>query len=264
LAQFAGITDDIAPLTVLEHVYAVFIGFGAYIVSLVLLSTLTSSLTQTYIIGGSGARQVATLKMYLRQNRISKNLMKRLCRNATHAISGDLTADAVDLLGVISEPLKVQMHFEMYSRFLFWHPFFMDLCKDDVQVMKRLCHQAMSMLLMAASDSIFFKGEDPADPKMYFVVAGNLEYTDSYGATTEVREKQWLCEAVLWTEWRHRGTLTAQSDVKLATLNADIFHKICKRLLKEKNPQCLLILRYASEFVAELNKEEYPMDLWGC
>jgi len=38
----------------------------------VLLGVFTSGLTQQYIIGGSGARQLATLKRYLKQNNAPK------------------------------------------------------------------------------------------------------------------------------------------------------------------------------------------------
>ena len=41
--------------------------------------------------------------------------------------------------------------------------------------------KAMSMLLLSSTDIIFNLGEEPAEPKMYIVVSGNLEYTDSYG-----------------------------------------------------------------------------------
>ena len=33
---------------------------------------------------------------------------------------------------------------------------------------------------------------------------------------SKVGEKRYLAEAVLWTQWKHRGTLTAVSDAKLA------------------------------------------------
>eukprot|EP00933_Yihiella_yeosuensis_P041049 TRINITY_DN35495_c0_g1_i1.p1 TRINITY_DN35495_c0_g1~~TRINITY_DN35495_c0_g1_i1.p1 ORF type:complete len:820 (-),score=120.67 TRINITY_DN35495_c0_g1_i1:80-2539(-) len=261
LTQFSGGSSEISAVSVPEQVYCVFAGVTAFMVSLVMLSFLTSSLTQQYIIGGSGARQVATLKKYLRQNNISSNLTKRLCRNASHAISGELTADSVELLGVISEPLKIQMHFEMYHRVLTMHPLFQDLVSEDSQVIRRICHQAMSMILLASGDIIFSRGEEPAEPKMYFIVSGKLDYLDSYGETAVVEERQWLCEAVLWTHWRHRGTLTATSDVKMAMLDADMFHTICRRLIKEKKPDCQTIVSYATSFLEELNKEPYPMDL---
>ena len=36
-----------------------------------MLGVFTSGLTQQYIIGGSGARQLATLKRYLKQNNVA-------------------------------------------------------------------------------------------------------------------------------------------------------------------------------------------------
>ena len=37
------------------------------------------------------------------------------------------------------------------------------------------------MLLLSSTDIVFNSGEEPAEPKMYIVVSGSLEYTDSYG-----------------------------------------------------------------------------------
>ncbi|CAL1132087.1 unnamed protein product [Cladocopium goreaui] len=39
-------------------------------------------------------------------------------------------------------------------------------------------------------------------------------------------------EAVLWTNWKHRGTLTAVSDVKLAMLDAQGFFDLCQRFMR--------------------------------
>merc|ERR1719221_745329 len=199
---------ELIPEGTIERFYCVFMGVFSFMTASVMLSTLTSSLTQQYIIGGSGARQMATLKQYLKQNNVPKNLTKRLCRNAKHAISGDLTPDAVDLLHVVSEPLKIEMHYEMYSRILAWHPFFLDYLNENNQVMRRVCHQAMAILLLASGDVVFTRGEEPADPKMYIIVSGQLEYSDAYGDTTILVERQWIAEATVWTLWRHRGTLT--------------------------------------------------------
>lgn len=45
-------------------------------------------------------------------------------------------------------------------------------------------------------------------------VSGSLEYTDSYGELAQVTEKAYVAEAVLWTNWKHRGTLTLASRKK--------------------------------------------------
>ncbi|CAJ1458313.1 unnamed protein product, partial [Effrenium voratum] len=219
---FSGGSHNIIPGTSEERMYGVAASLMSFMFLLIMLGTLTSGLTQRHIIDGSGQRQMATLKTYLRQNAIPKNLTKRLCRSAKHAISGDLTADSVQLLSVISEPLKVQMHFEMYSRILLHHPFFKDLLTEGNMLMRRVCHQAMSFLLLANGDTVFDTDEEPNEPKLYLVVSGSLEYTDSYGEV-EVVDRTWLAEAVLWTRWKHRGTLVAASDVKMAMLDANTF-----------------------------------------
>lgn len=236
------------------------IGTIIFVVALVMMGVFTSGLTQQYIIGGSGARQLATLKRYLKQNNVSKVITKRVCRNAKHAISGDLTSESVELLQVISEPLKVELAFDMYSQVLMWQPFFLELLSESSPIMKPICHRAMSMLLLSSTDIVFNSGEEPAEPKMYIVVSGSLEYTDSYGEVAPVGERRYLAEAVLWTHWKHRGTLTAVSDAKLAMLDAQGFRDICQRFMR-RSEAALRIVRYASDFVDELNKQEFKSDL---
>lgn len=259
LSQFSGGMDEIFPRNTLERFYAVGINLIGFMASMVMLSTLTSSLTQQYIISGSGARHMATLRKYLKQNNVSNNLAKRLCRNAKHAVSGDLMPDAVDLLAVISEPLKIEMNFELYSRILAWHPFFSEFLSEGAQVMRRVCHSAMSMLVLADGDIVFGAGEEPEEPKMYIVVEGKLHYKDEYGEECFMGERQWAAEACLWTAWRHRGTLTAVNDVKVAMLDAEIFQDICKRARRKQ--KAFSPKRYASEFLQELNNNTCPSDL---
>lgn len=261
ISLFSGGNSNIYPETSAERMYGVAAGVCSFVCVLVMLGTLTSGLTQRHIIDGSGQRQMAALKTYLRQNHIPKNLTKRLCRSAKHAISGDLTPDSVQLLAVISEPLKMQMHFEMYSRILLHQPFFKDLLTEGNQLVRRVCHQAMSILLLTHSDVVFEVDEEPSEPKMYLVASGSLDYTDSYGEVEKVGDKCWIAEPVLWTRWKHRGSLVAASDVKMAMLDATSFQDICRQAIAKKNPACLPIIAYALEFVQELNQRSFATDL---
>merc|ERR1712070_856224 len=109
-------------------------------------------------------------------------------------MSGDLTPEAVELLHVVSEPLRVEMHFEMYAGQLKVHPFFAQYMEEYPQSMRRICHCAMSTLLMDPGDVIFSEGEVPAQPKMYFVNKGRLAYNKSewglYKDPQTIAEKQ--------------------------------------------------------------------------
>lgn len=261
LCQFSGGTDEIVPGSSVERLCAVLVGVAGFMLSLSMLGSLTSALTQQYIIDGTGARQLAALKTYLKQHRIRQSLAKRLCRNAKHAISSDMSADSVQLLGVISEPLKVLMHFQMYSRVLFFHPFFTELLNDGNQLVRRICHQAMASLFLDNGDIVFELNEEASEPKMYIVDSGSLDYMDAYGELATVGERSCISEPVLWTRWRHMGTLMAKSNVKMATIDAQSFHDLCKQQITHKKSKCLPLLAYAAAFVKELNQKEMLSDL---
>lgn len=253
LSQFSGGIEELPPTSTLERFYTVSTWVLSFISCMVMLSFLTSSLTQQYIIGGSGARQMATLKKYLNQNKIPKNLIKRLCRSAKHAISGDLQPESVDLMHVVSEPLKMEMHFEMYSRLLCNHPFFADFFARGDQVMRRVCHSCMSMLLLDSGDVLFRRGDEPAEGRMYFVFSGILEYVDKYHEKHKVLEKAWLSEAALWSTWKHQGVLTAITDAKLAVLDSDGFQEVVFAYMKKSRSSGFNPKIYAQQFIDGMN-----------
>merc|ERR1719401_2919629 len=86
LAQFGGGMDEFAPTTFSEHAFAVFAYLLAFWFGAVLMSTLTSLITQLVIDGSEQNRQLALLCRYLEQNKISKKLALRLTRNAKHVL----------------------------------------------------------------------------------------------------------------------------------------------------------------------------------
>merc|ERR1719203_148710 len=108
------------------------------------------------------------------------------------------------------------------------HPFFAEYINEEPVVIKRVCHNCMETVILAAGDVVFGRGEMPSSPKMYFVIKGTLDYVTTRGGGDSITltEKMWIAEGVLWTRWRHKGTLTANGDVKLATLDAESFKDI--------------------------------------
>jgi len=264
LSQFSGGLEELAPTGTIERFYTVLIWLVSFISGLVMLSFLTSSLTQQYIIGGSGARQMATLRKYLGQNKVPKPLIKRLCRSAKHAISGDLQPESVDLLHVVSEPLKIEMHYEMFSRVLSHHPFFADFLREGNQLMRRVCHLCMSMLLLDNGDVLFVLGDEPSEGKMYFVFSGTFEYTDKWNEVRAVTEKQWVSEPALWANWKHQGTLEATSDAKMAVIESEPFQEVCSQYMKKnaRNDATFSPKAYAAHFIDEMNALTEWSDLY--
>jgi len=258
LSQFTGGMDEITPGSPIERLYATVVWVFAFMASSIVVSVLTSNLTQLHIIGGAQSRSMATLRKYLNQNGVPSNLALRVQRSAQHAVNGDLTHESVELLSVVSEPLKIEMHFSMYTSIMRCHPFFCDFIHEGPHIMRRVCHLAVSSLLLSAGDVVFSRGEELQEPKMYFVWKGTMTYISGYGDGTPVRERSWIAEAVLWTHWKHRGTLQATSDAKLAALDARSFHDIVRRQKELGNFDPKL---YASDFVEAMNKSDDLDDL---
>jgi hypothetical protein len=257
LSQFSGGMTEVNPKTPMERFFVVMVWIVAFMGAAIVASILTSSLVQAHIIGGSQARQLSTLRKYLKQNSISKNLSLRVQRSAKHAISGDLSPDAVDLLAVVSEQLRLEMHFEMYSEVYRYHPFFEQCMAVCATVMRRLCHLATSTLLLDPGDVLFSKGEAPAEPKMFFFFSGTLEYTTAAGDVVVLGARQWIAEPVLWLQWVHRGQLKAITDVKVAKLDGRRFQDIMERF-KEVFPTGFSLKVYAHDFAQTLNEMSNP------
>eukprot|EP00928_Gymnodinium_smaydae_P071003 TRINITY_DN54701_c0_g1_i1.p1 TRINITY_DN54701_c0_g1~~TRINITY_DN54701_c0_g1_i1.p1 ORF type:complete len:929 (+),score=174.31 TRINITY_DN54701_c0_g1_i1:125-2788(+) len=252
LTQLSGGGNPIRPMNSLERIFANFFFVFGFLCGAMIVSSITSSITQSHIIKCNQSQSESALRKYLKQNAIPSNLALRMQRSAQHAISGDLAPEAVELLSVVAEPLRMEMHYEMYNAVLSSHALFQKYSDNCHHGSRQLCHRAMRALLVITGDEIFVEGESPIEPCTYFVLKGKLNYVqetiqptdptrlNSRGAVipvppasaeegTEVGEKNWIAEPVLWTQWVHQGTLTASSDVKLACMSADKFFQIGSR-----------------------------------
>lgn len=257
LAQYTGGMDEITAVGPGERLFATVVWVFTFMASSFIVSSLTSNLTQLHIIGGARARQLATLRKYLSQNSVSSNLALRVQRSAQHAVNGELTQESVELLAVVSEPLKIEMHFAMYTGVVRSHPFFSDFIHEAPTVMRRICHYSMSTMLLISGDIIFSRGEELDEPKMYWVWKGHLNYVNPYSETLTLKEKQWIAEAALWTRWKHRGTLTAAHDAKLVCLDAKTFQEIANRHKYDAGFDPKL---FAADFVESLNQQTTGID----
>jgi len=223
LLQFAGGTDEIVPQNTGERIYAVGVFILAFVLASVFVGRLTSSMTQLHMLSKKDVEKFQVLKRYLSKHEISSALAVRVIHNAQHALAETqrfMEENRVELLGMISEPLRVELHFELYAPVLCVHPFFRVFCETCPQVMKKVCHAAMSQLLVSTGDVVFMPGEAPCPPQMFILCSGEMSYHFMSGAMAFVEAGQWLSEATLWTSWVHQGMLKAASDCRLCRLDA--------------------------------------------
>lgn len=260
LSQFAGGMDEVKPYNIGERVFAIFVFLFAFICATVFVSSLTSSMTRLHIIGGQRQQKLSMLRRYLSENNISSRLAIRVARNAQHFLceqERSIPEANVELIMCVSEALRVELHFEMFSPVYATHLFFMRYTEECPQVMCRVCHCATSMLSLSTMDVVFNAGEIPAQPKMYFLLPGGvMQYVSITGHVSQLPEPTWISEAALWTAWMHLGTLTATRETRLCVLDSRMFMEIVNQFdHPDFDPRT-----YAAEFVRDLNAGD-PSDL---
>lgn len=281
LAQFSGGMDSIAPINMLERVYAVSVYLVAFMMGAVLVGSLTSSMTQLRMLANEKSTKLLLLRRYLNDNTISTRLALRVQRNAQHAMIEQqryIPEVNVELLNMVSEPLRIELHFELYAKILMNHPFFEEYIYTCPHIMQKVCHSAATMTMVSIGDIIFNVGEIPPKPKMIVLVSGALHYRSlgAHGSASRCRKSrrgatmadktklgtnlnpgQWVAEAVMWTHWMHRGVLTATTDCRLCLLDAQKFGETVGAFDHDGfNPKL-----YAAQYVKGLNSGEELSDL---
>jgi len=229
VSQLTGGMDEVKPYNLPERVYAVLTLMAAFMVASMVVSALSSSITRLHILASRQSRQISSLRRYLSQNGISDRLQMRVMRNAQHVMHEQMRMmpeSKVELLGLISLPLREELDFEMYHPALDVHPLFAAFSTQCPHVMRRICHEACSALLLSKGDIIFNCGEIPVHPAMYFVVNGSCEYLSVAGALKPVTAGTWVAEPCLWTQWVHCGLLRAQENTRLCALDANLFQYV--------------------------------------
>lgn len=288
LAQYTGGMDEIRPANVSERLYAICVLIFTLMVGTVLVSSLTSSMTHLNILANEKKTKMTMLRKYLLDNKITSRLTTRVQRNAQHALLEQqqyIPEAHVELLQLVSEPLRIELHFELYATVFQKHPFFAEYIDACPHIMHKVCHTAPSMVGVSAHDIIFNVSEIPPKPKMIFVTSGTLIYIPlakagggggrqsmsrkslanlqsistnglPHGAI-ELEAGAWVAEPVLWTHWMHRGILTAKTDARLCLVDAQRFQdQVSAFDHDEFNPKV-----YATGYVDGLNKCDELSDL---
>jgi len=195
----------------------------------------------------------------LSEHGISSALAARVQRNAQHTIAEqkrNTPEKDVELLTVLSKPLRVELDYEVHSRVLKWHPFFRLYDSRNPVGMRQVCHAAVSRLFLTKDDMLFSDGEIPADPRMFFIVRGSCFYRTRGDQVTTLTEGDWACEPVLWTTgWTMHGQMVACTDTSLLCIHAETFQRTACHFLKGSISYPGL---YAREFIKELNN--FPED----
>jgi len=218
-------------------------------------------MTRLQIIASGRSAQSVALRRFLLENQISQRLRSRVQQNVKHALSEqerNTPEESIDLLNIISEPLRMAVHYEVRGPIVSLHPFFDRFGFESPAVMRKVCHAAVRGDYLSPGDCLFVSGESPNEPQMYFLTRGTMVYTSISPEQEDIGAKptketlaagQWVAEPVLWCTWMHRGMLRATSECTLLALDARCFQTI----VSQYHTQNFHPSDYAAEFVKHLN-----------
>jgi len=230
LSMMAG-EHIVPPQNASERIFTICVLLLGIMVSASFVSVFTSTLTQLQMLRREESSRLTILRRYLFDQHISWQLAMRIQKNAQHALAQKkrfTPESSVVLLTMISNPLRVELHFEIHSTVLMEHPFFK--CYNEVNKpgLRKVCHIGITMLSLSAGDVLFHDLEVPKLKQVFFVTSGGLDYKKEDKDMMTVAKPSWLCEAVLWTAWTHCGTARAISESRLMVLDGQVFQdSIC-------------------------------------
>jgi hypothetical protein len=200
-------------------------------------------------------KQFWLLRRYLRQRKVSRHLSDRIVKylEFQQITKQNIVAPhQVALLNKLSDQFKIEIAHEMFSGTLSAHPFFQYMISDPIlqKSMQRLCFSSFKVLPSAAFERLFYLGDE--GQTMFFVKAGGYEYRciDNRPLDKELEPRHWVAEPVLWTCWRHRGTLMATTPSEALALSATAF----SGTLRTHPKPWYLGMRYGVNFVNYLNR----------
>lgn len=228
LTQFTPASMSVQPHNLLERAFAVAVLLFALVTFSSFVSAITNLMTHLRSLKSAEAKQFSKLERYLQDNKISLVLSLRVRRYLEHHLSEQKLRTEekdIELLSFVSEPLMMELHYEVYSSVLSKHPFFLCYSGLNRAAMKRLCHTAIRTIHLSMDDTLFSDGDTAK--AMFFVVDGNLEYLHRSGQqAVKLLAGEWIAEMVLWTPWEHHGETRANTESSLVALDSTTFHKV--------------------------------------
>lgn len=242
--------EDRGPVSMSERIFTVLVLIFGWFVSAAFVGSLTTAMTRLHLIASKTSHQFSALNRYLSDYGISRELSLRVHQNARFALKEQTQHTPernVELMALISEPLRSEIHYEMYEPVLEEHPFFYLHNTVNPISIRHICHTAVEPVSLSQGDVIFSEFEVPEIPLMRIVVRGTLEYIHAGDKHYIVSSGSWVSEAVLWTKWAHRGTMRALTQCRLLSVDARQVSKIMSMFPTQATRE------YAQKFVESLN-----------
>lgn len=233
VTQFIG-NMEIYATNFSERVFSVIVLIVSFVASASFVSAITTSITRLQIISGQEQANFSMLRAFLRAQEVNTKLALRITKSAQYALRSQksrVKEEEVELLSLVSGPLKVEMHYDMHGRVVQFHILFKLYCALKPAAMRRVCHDAVFSLSVVKDEVLFRKGTRPDPPSMFFLTKGSMSYAKDPNHAPDEKEDiealSWASEPTLWlSNWVHRGRLSANVDSTVLQVHAETFQEV--------------------------------------
>eukprot|EP00439_Symbiodinium_sp_Y106_P038540 s2326_g4.t1 len=229
LTQFTPASMHVTPHTLPERAFNVAVVIFALVTFSSFVSSITNLMTHLRNLESGERILFSKLEDFMQSRKFSSDLTKRVRRYLDQRLAEKRSQPEegdIELLQRLSEPLRMEVHFEMHRPTLTKHPLFHAYWKTNKPAMMKLCHTALKTMQLSEHDFLFTQGEKAKS--MYFVTSGCLLYTRVInglkkekkvkphlgGYVTAENKPTFISEMVLWCPWSHCGSMQATTDCK--------------------------------------------------
>jgi len=255
ITQFTPASMDVYATNVSERAFSVVILFWALVALSSIIGSVSAAMTALRNMAADENKHLWMLRRYMKQKNVNRLLTDRILKYLEFQqmkAHNKVLPGQVKLLAALSPHFKEELAHELMSPFLVDHPFFQSLGNDVVtkRCLSRICVTAVSVVPCAHGEFLFSPGDEGLN--MYFIKSGSYAYSVADGKAFNVLigPKLWASEAVLWTDWRHRGWMKAKDPSEVVAINpskfSDVFHMHPKTWYQAKH--------YGTEFVKYMNE----------
>jgi len=257
LAQFTPAPNNWHPTNAQERTFAIGTLLFGFTMFSSFLGSITSLLTHIRNSAIRRTEEDLCIREFLHQNNVSLQLGNRIVTFLKHRrIDSKRRVLEQDVVAFQELPgsLRMELHYEVYSKALEPHPLFWQMDNAQRGVVCEVCHEAMSQKYLTKGHELFRQGS-PAE-SAFCALSEGVEYSwfTTRGANVHrfhrrsMEDGSWLCEVALWSKWWHRGQATATVQCTIAAISSEDFRHTIIR-----HPMAMGICRrYAQLFISYL------------
>jgi len=225
LTQFMPATNNIAPNSAYERVFAIIVVLIGLAVFSSFVSGVTNTVNQLRQMHVDHFRTETRVKSFLTQKSISVDVwcrVQRFVRLQVVLAKKSLKEADIPLLKDLPFSLRVKLHQEIYMPVLLTAGWLTEeMVELDEPLVLRLCDKVFSEKVATALHEIFMEGAECTEA----VIAGGPMRYDSRKLQEKeyISQDYWLCELCLFAHWEYRGNLQADGVVHYMVVHGESF-----------------------------------------